>query len=144
MCVCLCTDSAGIAWNELICGYANVVHTSSSFRTHTHTHTHTHTVTHTHIHTVAHTHKPFEDREPTGLKVDIAGISYFVPTLSAVVSGGRWRLPSATLQRLRKRRTKTGAYSASSRAPAAYPASRFCKARMWSVWVSLFDATLVW
>ena len=51
---------------------------------HTHTHTHTHTVTHTltHTHTHARTHArtqcdthiliPFEDRKPTGLKVDIA------------------------------------------------------------------------
>ena len=31
--------STGIVRNELICGYANVVHTSSSFCSHTHTHT---------------------------------------------------------------------------------------------------------
>ena len=36
--VCACT---GIVRNELICGYASVLHTSSSFRPHTHTHTHT-------------------------------------------------------------------------------------------------------
>ena len=41
-----------------ICGYANVVHTSSSFRPHTHTHTHILI--------------PFEDSVPMGLKVDIA------------------------------------------------------------------------
>ena len=49
--------STGIVRNELICGYANVLHTSSSFRTHTQ-HTHTYT--------------QFEDHEPTGLKMDIA------------------------------------------------------------------------
>ena len=48
--------STGIVRNELKCGYANVVHTLSSFRTHTHTHILI----------------PFEDSEPTGLKVDIA------------------------------------------------------------------------
>ena len=62
----------------------SVVYTLSSFRPHTHTmwhtHTHTHTVTHTRTRTYArththwHTHIPilFEDRKPTGLKVDIA------------------------------------------------------------------------
>ena len=30
--------STGIVQKELICGYASVVHTSSSFHTHTHTH----------------------------------------------------------------------------------------------------------
>ena len=39
--VCACT---GIVRNELICGYASVLHTSSSFRPHTHTHTHSHTI----------------------------------------------------------------------------------------------------
>ena len=65
--VCVCIALAGIVQNELICGYANVVHTSSSFRPHTHTQ-HTHT---------QHTHSPipFEDSEPTGLKVDIAAWS---------------------------------------------------------------------
>ena len=83
MCMCLC-----IAWNELIRGYASIVYTLSSLhpQTHTHTHTHTHTVAHTHAHartharTRTHTHThcdtyipiPFEDRKPTGLKVDIA------------------------------------------------------------------------
>ena len=80
MCVCLCTDSAGIAWNELICGYANIVHTSYS------AHTHTHTYTHTHTHTLTHTHIliPFKDHELTGLKVDIAvglGIVSLLPHL---------------------------------------------------------------
>ena len=59
VCVCLCQCSTGIVRNvELICGYANVVHTSSSFRPHTHTHTHarTHARTHTHTHTQTHTH----------------------------------------------------------------------------------------
>ena len=52
--------STGIVRNELICGYVNVVHISSSFRPHTHTHTHTHSLslthTHTHVHAHAHTH----------------------------------------------------------------------------------------
>ena len=64
----------GIVWNELIklCGYANALHTSSSFRPHTHTHTHILI--------------PFEDSEPTGLKVDIA---YCVCSVTAVsVSAG--------------------------------------------------------
>ena len=66
VCVCLCTDSTGIIRNELICGYASVVHTSSSFCPHTcahacmHSrmcarmcaHTHTHVHTHTHSHTI--------------------------------------------------------------------------------------------
>ena len=47
-----------IARNELIGGYAGVVYTLSSFRPHTHTHT---------LILI-----PFEDRKPTGLKVDIA------------------------------------------------------------------------
>ena len=50
--------NTGIVCNELICGYANVLHTSSSFRPH--------------IHTDTHILIPFEDSEPTGLKVDIA------------------------------------------------------------------------
>ena len=54
----MCVYSTGIVRNELMCGYANVVHTSSSF--HTHIHTHTHILI------------PFEDSEPTGLNVDIA------------------------------------------------------------------------
>ena len=53
--------STGIVRHELICGYANVVHTSVSFRPHTCTHTHTHILI------------PFEDSEPTGLEVHIAG-----------------------------------------------------------------------
>ena len=36
--------STGTVRNELICGYASVVHTSSLFRPHTHTHTHTHAI----------------------------------------------------------------------------------------------------
>ena len=64
-CVHVLVYSTGIARNELICGYANVVH-ASSYSVHTHTHAHTHARTHTHILI------PFEDREPTGLKVDIA------------------------------------------------------------------------
>ena len=53
-CVCACACGTGIVQNELICWYAKVVHISSSF------HPHTHILI------------PFEDREPTGLKVDIA------------------------------------------------------------------------
>ena len=41
VCVCVCVYT-GIVLNELICGQAYVVHTSSSFHPHTHTHTHTH------------------------------------------------------------------------------------------------------
>ena len=76
MCVCLC-----IAQNELICGYASVVYTLSSFRLHTHTHCDTHTRMHTraceHTHTHCDTHIPipFENRKPTGLKVDIANLN---------------------------------------------------------------------
>ena len=46
-------------------------------RTHAHTHTHTHTHIHTHTHTHTHTHIyiPFEDREPAGLKVNIAPVN---------------------------------------------------------------------
>ena len=44
-CVHVCAvHSTGIVQNELKCGYANVVHTSSSFRPHTRTHTHSHTI----------------------------------------------------------------------------------------------------
>ena len=59
-----------IAQNELICGYANVMHTSSSFHSHTQTHTRMHTHTHTHTHTLSHSHilTPFEDRKLTGAK----------------------------------------------------------------------------
>ena len=51
--------STGIVQNEL-CGYGNVVHTSSSFRPHTHTHTtqHTHTRMYARTHTIF---IPFED-----------------------------------------------------------------------------------
>ena len=55
LCVHVLVYSTGIVRNELMCGYANVVHTSSSFCPHTHT-----------------ILIPFEDSEPTGLKVDIA------------------------------------------------------------------------
>ena len=51
-------------------------HTHTHARTHAHTHarTHAHAHTHTHTHTHYDTHIliPFEDRKPTGLKVDIA------------------------------------------------------------------------
>ena len=56
--------STGMVWNELICGYANVLHTSGSFRPHTHTHARTHI------------HIPFEDHELTRLKVEIAVFSW--------------------------------------------------------------------
>ena len=49
MCVCVCVYTS-IVRNKLICGYASVVHTSSSF----------------------HPHTPVEDCKTTGLKVDIA------------------------------------------------------------------------
>ena len=62
MYVCLCVYT-GIVWNELIRGYTNVVHTSSSFRPRTHARTDSRSHTRILI--------PFEDREPTGLKVDI-------------------------------------------------------------------------
>ena len=45
-CVCGCVYT-GIAQNEQISEYANVVHTSSSFRPHTHVCAHTHTQSHT-------------------------------------------------------------------------------------------------
>ena len=64
--------STGIAWNELIRGYASVVLTSSSFHPSTHTHTRTHTCTHTHTHSLSLSLIPFEDRKPTGIQVDIA------------------------------------------------------------------------
>ena len=76
MCVCVCVYT-GIAWNELICGDAKVVHASSSFHPQTHTqgllHSHTGIVCHTYTHAgvVCHTHTPFEDCEPTGLNVNI-------------------------------------------------------------------------
>ena len=40
-CVRVLVYSTSFIRNELICGYANVLHTSSSFRPHTHTHSHT-------------------------------------------------------------------------------------------------------
>ena len=52
--------STGIVWNELICGYASIQHTSSLFHPHAYTHTHTHILI------------PFEVSEMMGLKVDIA------------------------------------------------------------------------
>ena len=55
--------STGIAWNELVRGYASVVCTSSySVQPPPPPHTHTHT----------HILIPFEDCELTGLKVEIA------------------------------------------------------------------------
>ena len=86
-CMCLCVYT-GIAQNELICGYATIVHASSSFRTHTHTHT------------------PFEDCELTGLKVDIANeliihkfkwikASLAVAFLGDMVQKMLWQLTSA-------------------------------------------------
>ena len=56
--------STGIVRYELLCGYANVVHTSSSFRAMP--------VLYTSTRTLTRILKPFEDSEPTGLKVDIA------------------------------------------------------------------------
>ena len=54
--------------------HTSPLHTSSLFYTCTHTHARTHTCTHTRAHTHTHTHilTPFEDSEPTGLKVDTA------------------------------------------------------------------------
>jgi len=74
VCVRVRVYSTGKVRNELICGYVNVVHTSSSFRPHTHTHTYTHTNTHTqciHTHTQTHTHShtiwgPQTDRAKIG------------------------------------------------------------------------------
>ena len=54
--MCMLVYSTGIVQTELISGYASIVHTSSSFCPHTHILI------------------PFEDHEPTGLKVDIAGV----------------------------------------------------------------------
>ena len=63
--------STGIVQNELIYGYASIVHSSSSFHTHTHTHTNTCI--------------PFKDCEPTGLKlVDIASSLASNPALYAI------------------------------------------------------------
>ena len=50
VCVCVCVYTS-IVWNQLECGYASVVHTSSSFCPHTH-------------------HTPIQGYELTGLKVD--------------------------------------------------------------------------
>ena len=58
--------STSIVQNELICGYANVLHTLSSFHPH------------------AHTLKPFEDGETMGLKVDTAEV-FFPFNFMAVV-----------------------------------------------------------
>ena len=55
--------SSGIVQNELICGYASVVHMLSSLPAHTHTHARTFIFI------------PFEDRKLTGLKVDMADSS---------------------------------------------------------------------
>ena len=61
--------STGIAQNELICGYANIVHTSSySVHTGMHAHMHAHTYTDILI--------PFGDREPMGLIVDISALRF--------------------------------------------------------------------
>ena len=56
VCVRVLVYGAGIVRNELICGYANVLHTSVIPSTHTHTHIHTHTHTHAHTHARTHTH----------------------------------------------------------------------------------------
>ena len=112
MCVCVCVRglvySTCIVRNELIRVYASVVHTSGSFRPHTrtharthartHTHTHTHTRTHarTHAHTHTHTHThtdthmliPFEDREPTRLKVGIADVCEYLVWGGGLGGGG--------------------------------------------------------
>ena len=66
MYVCLCVYT-GIVRNVLIRGYTNVVRTSSSFRPRTHARTHARTDSRSHTRILI----PFEDREPTGLKVDI-------------------------------------------------------------------------
>ena len=62
MCACVYT-LAQYGMNWYICEYATIVLTLSSFRPNTHTHTHTPI-------------KPFEDSEPTGLKVDIAQLNW--------------------------------------------------------------------
>ena len=54
---------------------ARTPHARLHARTHTRTHTHTRARAHTHTHTHTHIHIPFEDREPTGLKVDIAPVN---------------------------------------------------------------------
>ena len=90
--------STGIVCNELICGYANMVHTSSSFcpcthtcmhahaRTHTHACTCTHTHTHTHTHTLSLSLILSEDCEPMGLKVDICkGLVISIPESSVLM-----------------------------------------------------------
>ena len=55
VCACVCVRTS-IAWNKLVCGHANVVHTASLFHTQTHTRARTHTHTHTHTHGRARTH----------------------------------------------------------------------------------------
>ena len=66
-------------WTGL-CGYSNVVHTSSSFHPHMRPHVHAHTQTHTHTHTHSHTiwgpqtdraksgHRPKDNEEAVNLK----------------------------------------------------------------------------
>ena len=61
-CVRVLVYSTGIVRNELICGYICQRRAYFKFISYTHTHTHTHILI------------PFEDSEPTGLKVDIAEI----------------------------------------------------------------------
>ena len=65
-------------------------------RAHTHTHTCTHTSPNTHYDT--HILIPFEDRKPTGLKVDIALIlKWNIPRFYVVVQFLAWlRLPITT------------------------------------------------
>ena len=58
--VCVLVYRTGIVWNGLICGYANILHTSSSFHAYTHIHTQN-----THI------LMPFEDHELMGLKLKV-------------------------------------------------------------------------
>ena len=74
VCVRVLVYGAGIVRNELMCGYANVLHTSSSFHTHTHTHTHAHTHMHACTHTHTHIFIPSEHREQMGIKLDIANL----------------------------------------------------------------------
>ena len=67
LCVCACVHACAwtctsIVWNELICGHANVVHTSSLLCLHTHMHAHTNT----------HSHAIWAPRTPTVLEVGIA------------------------------------------------------------------------